>query len=93
MEMGLPGKSPGPRNFTVSHLRAEGSKTQGSKEPSLAGLCNSLSTYPNCSVLPKFSSGNEGFPVPLAKYPVLVSDNVLSIKPSEGGIWLSQVSE
>lgn len=65
---------------TDSQLRAKGERNKEWKEPALIGLCNSLFTYANCSTLPKLSSGNVGFPVPLAKYSVIVNDNALSIK-------------
>lgn len=83
--MGLLEKPLGPETSLTSdsHPRAQGNKTQGSNETSLAGLCNSLFTSASCLILPKLSSGNESFPVliSLAKHSVLVSDNVLSIKP------------
>lgn len=95
LERGLPGNSPETKIFTVgSHLEAEGRKTPGCKELSLVGLCNLLLlTYDNYSSLPKLSSGNEGFPVPLAKQSALASDNVFSIKFGWGVIWFSRVSE
>lgn len=95
LERGLPENSPEANIFTAdSHLKAQGRKTQGCKELSLVGLCNLLLlTYDNYSSLPKLSSGNEGFPIPLAKHSELVNGNVFSIKFGWGVIWLSQVSK